>query len=134
MKTLIVTIMALALAASTATAAGTSGKNGFFKTPDKKIWCGWGTGSSSFIVCGIKGGFLSPKPARIGMTGKSRAKVIACAGDASPFADPAATKKLRYGKKWKRGPFKCHTEKGVVFCRNKAGHGFFLGVHGYDAF
>src|SRR6266567_2116662 len=104
MKTLIIAIAALTLAASTAAASGQSGKNGFFKTPDNKIWCGWGTGSFNFIVCGVHNGFLTPKPKnncakqhvdyvgnRIGMTGKGKAKVQACAGDAGPFANPKAT-------------------------------------------
>ena len=147
MKTLIITSVALALAASTAQAAGSSAKNGFFKTPDNKIWCGWGTGSFNFIVCGVHNGFLRPKPKndcakehvdyvgnRIVMTGKRKARVQACAGDAGPFANPPATKKLAYGKKWKRGPFTCMTETKAVFCRSKSGHGFFLGVHGYVNF
>ena len=74
MRTFIITIVCLAVAASTASAAGTAGKSGFFKTPDKKIWCGWGTGPDAFIVCGIKGGKLKPKP-------KNNCKVVDYVGN-----------------------------------------------------
>jgi hypothetical protein len=138
MKALMITTVALVLTASTAAAAGTSGKSGFFRTPNKSIYCGYGYGGgSSFLVCGIRKGFLKPKPKnncakfgvdyvgnRIGMTGKGKAHVQACAGDAGPFADPAHTKVLPYGKTWKGGPFHCKAKRTILKCRSKSGHGF----------
>lgn len=131
---------AVVLAAGTANAAGQSG---FFKTPNGKIYCGWGTGPQGFLVCGVKGTTLKPKPKnncaklgvdyvgnRLAMTNTSRAKVQACAGDAGPFADPSRTKVLAAGKAWSRGVFKCMTTKSTVRCSNKSKHGFELHTNG----
>lgn len=135
--------LVLAVAAVSSGAAGASGTNGFFKTPNGKIYCGWGTGPQGFIVCGIKGGKLKPKPKnncakqgvdyvgnRVAMSNTSKAHVQACAGDAGPFANPKATKVLKAGAKWKRGVFTCMTTKSTVRCKNKKKHGFELHSNG----
>nr|MBA3718258.1 hypothetical protein [Actinomycetota bacterium] len=118
---------------------GTSGKSGFFKTSNGQIYCGWGTGTAaqSFVVCGIKNGYLKPKPAnnckklhvdyvgnRIAFAGTGKAKVQACAGDAGPFADPKATKVLKPGGTWKGGGMSCTVTKSTATCKNKSKHGF----------
>jgi hypothetical protein len=129
-----IALVALALGAGTANAAG---KNGFFKTQDGSIYCGWGYGggTSGFVVCGLKKGFLKPKPKnnckhidyvgnRIGFTDKGKAKIEPCAGDAGPFANPKATKVLAAGKTWKGGGMSCTTTTSTVTCKNKVKHGF----------
>jgi hypothetical protein len=138
--------LVLALAAGMAGVASASGKNGFFKTPNGKIYCGWGYGSGagqSFVVCGIKNGKLKPKPKnncakqgvdyvgnRIAMAAKGKAKVQQCAGDAGPFANPKATKVLKAGKTWRGGGMSCTTTKSTVKCTNKSKHGFEMHSNG----
>jgi hypothetical protein len=129
-------LAAVALTAGTASAAG---KNGFFKTQNGRIYCGWvyGGGSPGSIVCGIKNGKLKPKPKnncrkqgvdyvgnRIAMNATGKAKVQACAGDAGPFSDPAHTKVLKAGKTWRGGGMSCTVTKSTVRCKNKSKHGF----------
>ena len=130
-------LAAVALTAGTASAAG---KSGFFKTQNNKIWCGWGyggSGSPGFVVCGVKGGYLKPKPKnnckkfhvdyvgnRIAFATKGRAAIQACAGDAGPFADPSRTKVLKAGKTWSGGGMSCTTTTSTVKCTNKSKHGF----------
>lgn len=141
----IVSLITLGLAALALTAgtAGAAGQSGFFKTPNGKIYCGWGTGSQGFMVCGIKNGFLKPKPKnncakqhvdyvgnRVAMTNTSKGKVQQCAGDAGPFANPKATKVLKAGMTWKRGVFTCRTTLSTVRCSNKNKHGFELHSNG----
>jgi hypothetical protein len=126
-----------AMAVGTATATSKAGRNGFFKTQNGQIYCGWGTGTNGFVVCGIKNGYLKPKPKnnckkqhvdyvgnRIAMGNRTKAAVQACAGDAGPFADPKATKVLKAGKTWRGGAFKCTVTTSSVTCKNRARHGF----------
>jgi hypothetical protein len=133
-------LVAAALAAGTASA---SGKSGFFKTSNGRIYCGWGTGAQGFVVCGIKNGKLKPKPKnncakqgvdyvgnRIAFSATGKAKVQACAGDAGPFADPAHTKVLAPGKTWKAGGMSCTVTKSTATCRNKSKHGFTITTPG----
>jgi hypothetical protein len=134
-----VSALLLALAAGSAGASGTSGKSGFFKTKNGKIYCGWvyGTGTPGSVVCGIKGGFLKPKPKnncqkqhvdyagnRIAFNATGKAKVQACAGDAGPFSDPTHTKVLAPGKTWKGGGMSCTVTTSTATCKNKSKHGF----------
>src|SRR6266511_590996 len=133
-----VVALVLALAAVSAGAAGASGKSGFIKTPDGKIYCGWGYGSATgFVVCGIKNGLLKPKPKnncrhidyvgnRIAFNATGKAKVQACAGDAGPFADPKATKVIRYGAVWHGGGMSCISQTKAMQFNNKSGHGFLI--------
>jgi len=137
MKTLIVFTSALALVLGTAASASTA-KTGFFRTANKTIYCDYGYGGGAgFIECGIRNGFLMPKPKntcthidyagnRIAMTGKGKAQVVRCAGDAGPFANPKAAKSLRSGRIWKGGPFTCKIMTSAVKCHNKRGHGFYI--------
>lgn len=143
-RIILFTALVLALAAGSAGAASASGKNGFLKTSDGKIYCGWGYGSgSSFVVCGLKKGFLKPKPKnncakqgvdyvgnRIAFTGTSKAKVQQCAGDAGPFADPKATKVLPNGKTWTGGGMSCTSKATGMTCKNKKKHGFTMNKTG----
>jgi hypothetical protein len=95
----------------------------------------WGTGVRGFVVCGIKGGHLKPKPTkkcRIGdPTGgwlefntRGKAKVQPCSGDAGPFANPKATRVLKAGKKWSGGGMSCTATASSMRCTNKSKHGF----------
>lgn len=128
-------VLALGVVAGPASAAGPLTST-FFKTPDNAIWC---SGGKTFVVCGIKGGFLKPKPKnncrkehidyvgnRLGMTNKSKGQVQPCAGDAGPFAEPKRTKVLAYGKNWKVGGLKCTAQTQAMTCQNTFGHGFFI--------
>jgi hypothetical protein len=133
-----VAVAALALAAGSASAAGSSG---FFKTQNGKIYCMYGTGLRGFVECGIKNGHLKPRPTskcRIGdPTGgwlafntRGRAKVVACSGDAGPFADPAHTKVLKAGRTWKGGGMSCTVTTSSATCKNKSSHGFTITTPG----
>ena len=137
MRILTIITACLAAVALTAGMANAAGKSGFFKTQNNKIWCGWGTGPQAFVVCGIKGGKLKPKPKnncakqgvdyvgnRIAMNATGKAKVQACAGDAGPFADPSNTKVLKPGKTWRGGGMSCTATTSTVRCTNKSKHGF----------
>jgi hypothetical protein len=136
-----VAALVLAFAAASAGAASASGKAGFFKTQNGRIYCGWGVGKQGFVVCGIKNGKLNPKPKnncknvdyvgnRIGFTAKSKARVQACAGDAGPFANPKATTTLAAGKTWAKGAFSCSATKSSVTCKNSAKHSFTINTNG----
>jgi hypothetical protein len=145
-----ITLITLAFAASAlaAGAASAAGKNGFFKTADNSIWCGYGYGGGhGFVVCGVKGGYLKPKPKnnckkfhvdyvgnRIAFESRSKAAVQACAGDAGPFANPKATKVLKPGKTWSGGGMSCKVTKSSATCRNKANHGFTISRASYKRF
>ncbi len=133
----LVTVLALALAAVSAGTASAAGKNGFFKTSNNRIWCGWGYGGGTgFVVCGIKNGYLKPKPKntckhidyvgnRIAFNATGKAKIQPCAGDAGPFANPKTTKVLAPGKTWSGGGMSCTAIKSSsVKCKNKSKHGF----------
>ena len=115
---------------------------GFFATPSGNIVCLYTGGRSvpePILECGIKSG-LKPRPSRsapdcrvldyvanrIQLGASGRAQPIACAGDAGPFANPAATPTLAYGTVWQSGAFRCSSETTGLTCRNRAGHGFFL--------
>ncbi|HEX9417134.1 MAG TPA: DUF6636 domain-containing protein [Gaiellaceae bacterium] len=129
----------LAVAAVSAGGASASGKSGFIRTPDGKIYCGWGTGPQGFVVCGIWKGFLKPKPKnncrkqgvdyvgnRIAFNVTGKAKVQACAGDAGPFANRKAAKVIRYGGTWHAGGMSCISQAKAMQCKNKSGHGFLI--------
>jgi hypothetical protein len=139
-------LVAVALAAGTASAAG---KSGFFKTADNSIWCGYSYAARDYgyVVCGIKGGYLKPKPNnnckkfhddyvgnRIGFGWKSKAEVEACAGDAGPFANPKATRVLKPGKTWRGSGMSCRVTKSSATCRNRVHHGFTISRAGYKLF
>ena len=141
--TRIVSIAALilALAAVSAGAASASGKSGFIRTPDGKIYCGWGYGggTSGFVVCGIWNGFLKPKPKnncakqhldyvgnRLAFSSTGKAKVQPCAGDAGPFANRKAAKVIKYGAGWHGGGMSCISQAKAMQCKNKSGHGFLI--------
>jgi Family of unknown function (DUF6636) len=141
MTLITIVFAAAALAASSANA---SGKSGFFKTQNGKIYCGWvyGGGPGS-VVCGIKGHLLKPKPKnnckklgvdyvgnRIAFNATGKAKVQRCAGDAGPFADPKHTKVLKPGKTWKGGGMSCTVTKSTATCKNKSKHGFTITTPG----
>lgn len=143
MRIVSVTALLLALAAGLAGAASASGKNGFIKTPNGKIYCGWGYGGGTggFVVCGLKNGFLKPKPKnnckhidyvgnRIAFNATGKAKIQACAGDAGPFANPKGTKVLAVGKTWTGGGMSCTSQKKGMTCKNKSKHGFFMSFTG----
>ena len=147
MRILIFISLALAAAALAAGSANAAGKSGFFKTQNNKIWCGWGYGGGSpgggFVICGIKGGKLKPKPKnncaklgvdyvgnRIAFSARSKAQIIACAGDAGPFSDPSHTKVLKAGKTWSGGGMSCSVTTSTVRCKNKVKHGFELHSNG----
>jgi Family of unknown function (DUF6636) len=135
-----VALATAALAASAATGAGAK-SSGFFKTQNGKIYCIYGTGLRGFVECGIRNGHLKPKPTnkcRIGdPTGgwlafntRGRSKIVACSGDAGPFADPAHTPVLKAGKTWRGGGMSCAVTTSSATCRNKSQHGFSITTPG----
>ena len=88
----------------------------------------------AWLRCDISSG-LKPKPSRpkgcefdfggtltLGATGRAR---IGCVSDVV-LPNPNKAPLLAYGKTWSYGPFKCHSAKTGLTCRNLKGHGFFL--------
>src|SRR5262249_36079476 len=141
MRTATITAVIAVVAAIAATSAAAA-NTGYFKTSDGSIWCVWGGG----VQCGIKNGFLKPKPKnnckgsldsvgnRIGFAAKGKAKVVACAGDAGPFGNPKATKVLKAGKTWKKGGMSCTARRSSMTCKNKSHHGFMVSRASYRTF
>jgi hypothetical protein len=148
MRSLTLTTILVAAAALAMGAASAAAKTGFFKTSNNRIWCGWGYGGDdpAFVVCGIKNGFLKPKPKntckdidyagnRIAMNATGKAKIQRCAGDAGPFANPKATKVLAPGRFYWGGGIRCTVTKSTVRCKNKSKHGFMITTPGaYEKF
>ena len=137
---MILAVAAAALAAGTATASGAKG-SGFFKTQNGKIYCEWGTGARSFVVCGIRNGTLKPKPKNnckgidyiggwLAMNARGRAKVQACSGDAGPFANPKQTRVLAPGKTWSGGGMSCKATASSMTCKNRSQNSFMITTAG----
>ncbi len=130
----LVVAVALVVLAGSASASSSSGLKGF-QTPSRNIVCGAYTGSQpAWLRCDISSG-LKPKPSRpkgcefdfggtltLSATGRAR---IGCVSDVV-LPDPSKAPLLAYGKTWSYGPFKCHSAKTGLTCRNLKGHGFFL--------
>lgn len=122
---------------------------GFFKTPSGKIVCQWATGGSppASVECGIETGLKPPIPKsgvackhldyvgnRVSLSVTGRVQLIPCAGDAGPFADPAHTVFLHYGKTWSAGGLSCVAATKGLTCRNRDGHGFFISLQKWSVF
>jgi hypothetical protein len=133
-----------------AVAAGASSSAsgfGFFKTPSGKIVCQWATGGSpsASVECGVPAGRKIPKsgPAcqhldyvgnRISLSVAGRVQLVPCAGDAGPYADPAHTVYLHYGKTWSAPGLTCTEATKGLTCRNRDGHGFSISLRGWSVF
>ena len=139
---------AVLLALAAPAGAGTDGF-GFFKTPSGKIVCQWATGGtpSASVECGVTTGLKPPIPRsgvacqhfdyvgnRVSLSVTGRVEKIACAGDAGPFGDPGHTVYLHYGKTWSAPGLTCKETTNGLTCRNRDGHGFFLGLRGWRTF
>jgi hypothetical protein len=133
-----------------AQARATAPGGGYFETPSRNISCFYEYGAhiaEPLIECGIRSG-LEPAPPRGGaacreldyvgnrlsLAATGRARPIACAGDAGPFAAPGATRVLAYGSVWRGGGLSCSSEVTGLTCRNTAGHGFFLSRQAWHGF
>ena len=143
-----VVVLLLVAAATVAAGGGASADSfGFFKTPSGKIVCQWGTDTGGSIVCGVSTGLHPPIPKagavcrhldyvgnRVSLQSTGRVQLIACTGDAGPFADPAHTVYLHYGKTWRAAGLTCAEAVEGLTCRNRDGHGFFLSLRGWRDF
>jgi len=122
---------------------------GFFKTPSGKIVCQWASGGSpsASVECGVETGLKPPIPKsgaaclrldyvgnRVSLSVTGRAQPVPCAGDAGPFADPAKTVYLHYGKTWSARGLSCTAATKGLTCRNRDGHGFFISLRGWSVF
>jgi hypothetical protein len=137
-------------AAPVAARSNSAGHTGFLKTPSGKIYCDYnygGTKKFRYVRCGFKGALRPPeaKPhggcgvvdyvgnrVVLGQTGRGRTEP--CAGDAGPFADPKASRTVKYGKTWHGGPFACTSSKAGMTCRNPGGHGFSIAQRHWRVF
>ena len=125
-------ILLAGLVAATAPAAEaaplTSAK---FRTPSRNIGCAFSrpSSSSAYLRCDILSG-LRPEPRRacdfdwvgLALTGRGRGRPN-CGSD-TVYAPRAPV--LRYGRTWRRGPFRCVSRRRGLRCTNRAAHGFFL--------
>ena len=148
MRPLVALVVAAALVPA-ALGAPTLGTSGFFKTPSGKIFCQWSTGGSpsALLECGVTTGLKPPLPKtgadckhldyvgnRISLAITGRAQPVPCAGDAGPFADPAHSVLLRYGKAWGAGGLRCSEKTSGLTCKNRDGHGFFMSLRSWRTF
>lgn len=126
--------------------ASSNSSSGFFKTPSGKIVCQWVTGGSpsTSVECGVVTGLKPRIPKsgaackhldyvgnRVSLSVTGRVELVPCAGDAGPFADPAHTAYLHYGKTWSAGGLTCTAATNGLTCRNRDGHGFFLSLRSW---
>ena len=149
MRSFALAILVSGALASAALGAPAKGSFGFFKTPSAKIFCQWTTGGSpsALVECGVTTGLKPPLPKtgdackhldyvgnRISLTVTGRPQLVPCAGDAGPFADPAHSVLLRYGKKWNAPGLTCAEASSGLTCKNRSGHGFFMSLHSWRTF
>ena len=135
MRTLLVTVLALALAAPAQAILVQ------FRTPTANIGCVYSSEAGRYgpyLRCDILSG-LRPKPRRpkgctldwtfgfqMSRTGPAR---TVCAGDTA--VDKRA-EVLRYGTRWSRGDFTCTSRRTGLRCRNGSRHGWVLSrAHSY---
>ena len=149
---LAVALAAVAFTTQTASASALA-NNGFFKTPSGKIVCLWFTGEGGVsahagVVCGVSTGLKPPIPKtghpecahldyvgnRVFLPATGRVQLLPCAGDAGPFADPAHTVYLSYGKSKSIAGITCAEATRGLTCHNPDGHGFFLSLRGWRVF
>jgi hypothetical protein len=71
---------------------------------------------------------------RVSLSVTGRVQLIACAGDAGPFAAPAQAVFLHYGKTWRAAGLSCTAATKGLTCRNRDGHGFLLSLRGWSTF
>ena len=149
MRWLVLVLVVSAAFASTALGAPAKSSFGFFKTPSGKIFCQWVTGGSpsASVECGVTTGLKPPLPKinpdcqhldyvgnRISLSVTGRAQPVPCAGDAGPFADPAHSVLLRYGKAWSAPGLSCTEATSGLTCKNRSGHGFFMSLRSWRTF
>lgn len=144
-------MIALAALAGGLAVGATAGTDafGFFKTPSGKIVCQWVAGGrpSALVECGVATGLEPPLPKsgvacrhldyvgnRVELAVTGRVQPVPCAGDAGPFADPAHTVYLHYGKSWGAQGLTCKAATSGLTCRNRDGHGFFLALRSWRTF
>jgi hypothetical protein len=148
-RSLAVVIVVSGALASVALGAPAKSSSGLFKTPSGKIFCAWSTGGSpsALVECGVITG-LKPKLPKTGAACKTldyvgnrislavtgRAQPVPCAGDAGPFADPAHSVLLRYGKTLSAPGLTCSEKTSGLTCKNRDGHGFFMSLRSWRVF
>lgn len=131
------TVAALALAASTASAAPS--RFVAFKTPSGNIGCIYADGPH-YLRCDIRSG-LRPRPPHpqgcqgeygdsISMNRTGRARLV-CHGDTA--LDPRA-RVVKYGSTLRVGPFACTSRTTGLTCSNASGRGFFISRERYRLF
>jgi hypothetical protein len=77
---------------------------------------------------------LSYVGSRVALAGSGRARFVACADSAGPFADPESTVYLRYGRGWSDGGLACSESLAGLTCRNSDRHGFFISLSRWFTF
>lgn len=118
LRALILATFAAALLAAPAPAATMSG----FWMPSKQIACAYIPKDDDIpeqLRCDMF--FLNDRAMLLQTTGKARKIRIT-----DTIADPK-NPVLAYGKRWRRGPFRCTSRRTGLTCRHRAnGHGFFI--------
>jgi hypothetical protein len=147
---ILLVVVPAGLSAAGVGAAGNA-KTGFFKSPSGKIFCAWERGGhpSAAVLCGVATGLKPPIPKsadpaackasdyvgnRVELDVTGRVRLVPCAGDAGPFADPDHTPYLRYGRSWSTAGLTCTSATTGITCRNRDRHGFFLSLRSWRTF
>ncbi len=103
-----------------------------FQTPSRNVGCLFSPARArrpAYLRCDILSG-IEPEPDRpcrldwtgFAMNARGPAYLV-CAGD-TVYARTARV--LRYGKRWKRGPFTCVSRRTGLGCANRSDRGFVL--------
>jgi hypothetical protein len=111
-----------------------------FRMPSGNIGCAYAPpfeGRAAALRCDILSG-LVPEPTRacpvdwtgLGINGRRRGHAV-CAGDT---VYEGSAPKLRYGRQWRKGPFRCTSRTTGLTCRNTAEHGFHLARENWRVF
>jgi len=146
-------LAACAAAFAMSAAAGGKTHSGYFRTPDKRVYCDYLYGSGvaakfRYVRCGFNGKLVPPEPKpkggcpkdidyvgnRLQVFEKGRGQTQPCAGDAGPFGNPKAAVAIPYGHTWHGGGFSCTSARGAMTCKNAEGHGFHLAKRHWRVF
>jgi Family of unknown function (DUF6636) len=123
MRALLVAAAGVALAAP-AVAAGYAS----FRAPGRTVYCELGEIKPAILVC-----WRARDGRSIGMLPMGRALVNPDTNTRNLRHDRAPI--LAFGETWRGGAYRCTSRRAGVTCRNRSGHGWFLGrSRGYRLF
>lgn len=124
MRALVAAIVVVAALAVPSVAAGYAS----FRAPGRTVYCELGEVRPVSLVC-----WRARDGRSIGMLPTGRALVNPDTNTRNLHHDRAPV--LAFGRTWRRGAYRCTSRAAGVTCRNRSGHGWFLGrLRGYRLF